>query len=94
MTNLEKATKLLTYIKRHEPYSYERYVIKNGILYLASWSVDGHNGDIEDYKEVEANNKDFSDLTILEIEGKLISMKEELERRAKRQKIKEEFYNS
>jgi hypothetical protein len=94
MTNLEKAIKLLTYIKRHEPYSFERYVIKNGILYLASWSVDGHNGDIEDYKEVEARNQDFSDLVILEIEGKMIQIKEELERRAKRQKIKDEFYSS
>lgn len=94
MTNLQKVVKLLTYIKRHEPYSFEGYVVKNGVLYLASWEVDGHNGDIEEYREVEAKESDIYNAVIADLEGKMIQIKDSIDERVRRQKVRDEFYQS
>jgi len=93
MTNLQKATKLLTYIKRHQTYAYDHYFFKNSLLYIRSYKESPYLREISDYREFEAEESDIPDAHIEGMEKEMIKIKESIEQRARHQKIKNEFYS-
>lgn len=94
MTKLEKFKKLYKFISanRHgarfcHGYS-SNFTVKNNKVYYATWDVDPHNGDHEDYKERPAKNEDVSDFLIRELESEVIEILEE----KKKENLLKEFY--
>jgi len=65
MTKLTKVIKLIKFLKKNDSNFYlKHWELKKNKLYYATWNVDYHNGDIDDYKQtlVKEDNEDLGNL--------------------------------
>jgi hypothetical protein len=92
MTKIQKVIKLLRFIRLYNYYYESDFIIRGDLLYRASYDVDPHNGDIDDYQEIKLAEKDISDYLIQQLEIEMVRITKKAEQDEKDREIVSRFY--